>query len=114
MSVASLINRPATLLRRTDSGETNEFGTPIQTVTETEVFCDLQQRDSDEPDDQGEFSDATYNLYVLPVDTEVQTKDAFDIDGEIYEVVGKPWKPRNPRTGQFSHIQARVRVAGSG
>lgn len=113
MPVGSLINRSATLLRREPSGETDEFGNPIETVSETEILCELQQRQRDEEDDQGEFSESLWNLF-LPAGTALDTGDAIVVDGAKYELVGEPWETRNPRSQQFSHVQATVRRTGGG
>lgn len=114
MSIASLINRPATLIRRSDSGKTDAFGNPVPTVTETEVLCELQQRRRDEPENQAELSDTLWSLF-LPAGTELDTGDAIVVDGDEYALVGAPWDARNPRTQQVSHIEATVRrTAGAG
>jgi hypothetical protein len=114
VSIASLINRPATLVRRTDSGKTDEFGNPVMTVTETEVLCELQQQRRNEEGDQGELSETLWNLF-LPAGAELDTGDAIVVDGDEYELVGAPWDARNPRTQQVSHVEATVRrTAGAG
>jgi hypothetical protein len=110
MSLAQLLNRPVTIISRSDSGETDELGNEIPTETAIETVGELQQRQRDEPGAQGEFSETTW-LLVLPTGTEIDTGDAVVIDGRIYELVGDPWAARNPRTQTESHVEATVRRA---
>lgn len=110
MSIASLIKRPATLIRRSDSGKTDEFGTPIQTPTESEVPCALQQRRRDERDDQGELAESLWDLF-LPYGTELDTGDAVVVNGETYELVGEPWNAEEGSQAMW-HVEATVRKVG--
>ncbi len=40
---------------------------------------------------------------LLPLDVDLETGDAVDVDGETFEVTGKPVRQYNPRSGAFSH-----------
>jgi len=112
MSIAKLINRPAKLVRRTVSED--DFDQKA-TTSEMDIFCWVSARSRKEQEDGGETSDAVFNAYILPADTEIRTGDAIDQDGVRYEAEGAGWNARNPRTGRLSHVEATVkRVTGTG
>lgn len=114
MGVADLMTRSATLLRYADSGEVDEYGDAVKTLTETSVSCELQQQRRNEDDEQAEVAESRWRLF-LPAGTEVDTGDAIEVGGDRYELVGEPWPVHNPRTEEISHIEATVRrVAGAG
>lgn len=110
--LTDLLSRSMTIVARSDTGDTDEYGNPVPTEAATTVLGELQQVRRDEPGDQGELSD-THWLLILPAGTSIDTGDAVICDGEIYEVVGDPWPARNPRTGAQSHIEATLRRTGS-
>lgn len=112
MTLSSLLNRPLTLVSRSDEGATDLYGNPAPTETQTAVLGELQQVRRTEPDDSGELSDTTW-LLVLPAGTSVNTGDAVICDGEVYEVIGDPWNARNPRTEVISHVEATLRRTGT-
>lgn len=112
MSLAALLNRPLTLVRRSYLGETDEYGGDIPTETSVAVVGELQQVRRDEPDAEGELSDTMWTLF-LPAGTDVNTGDAVICDGQVYEVVGDPWNARNPRTQVESHIECSLRRTGN-
>jgi hypothetical protein len=108
------INRPATLLRRTEEGE-DAHGNPKYEVEEVDVVCELQQfRRQEARANVDDLSDSLWDLY-LPAGTEVDSGDAIVVDGRTYEILGEPWEARDPFTERFSHIEATVRrTAGAG
>lgn len=108
MPLEQLLNRPCTLLLRDSTGETDEYGNAKTGTTSVETVCELQQQRRDEPDDQAETSDTTW-LVILPAGTEIDTGDAVQVDGHVYELVGAPWHARNPRTQAESHVEATAR-----
>lgn len=112
MTLTALLNRPLTLIRRSDEGAVDVYGNPEPTETLVPVVGELQQVRRDEPGDAGESSDTKWMLF-LPAGTDVTTGDAVVCDGAVYEVVGDPWEARNPRTGVASHIEASVRRTAS-
>lgn len=124
MSIARLINRPCTLLLRSRAETTeDEYGNPV--VGETpriDTVCELQQERRDEAADEGETSDTRWKLFLLPnildeddEPIEVDTGDAVEVDGEVYELTGEPWRVRSPFNGRDSHVQATCRrVSGAG
>lgn len=112
MSLTALLNRPLTIVTRTDEGATDVFGNAIPTETLTAVVGELQQQRRAEPGDAGELSDTTW-LLILPAGTAITTADAVVCDGQLYEVIGDPWEARNPRTMAASHIECTVRRTAS-
>jgi hypothetical protein len=109
--LATLINRPCKLIRRSESGTTDDYGNDIPSEIVVDTVCELQQRRRDEPSDQGELSDTVWDAFFLPTE-DVRTDDALVVDGGLYEFVGDPWTVRNPRTAADSHIEATARRAG--
>jgi hypothetical protein len=113
MSLATLLNRPVTIVRRSASGDTDPYGNEIEAETSTETVGELQQQQRTEPGAQGELSQTNW-LLILPAGTEIGTADAIIVNGQEYEMVGDPWPARNPRTHEQSHVECTVRrTAGS-
>lgn len=110
MSIASPLTRPCTILRLTlDGDEENDYGDPIAgEPVEIETVCELQQRDRDEGDRQGELSDTLWNLY-LPAGTVLGSADTVVVDGDTYELVGDPWPAWDRVVGAIDHVEATVR-----
>ncbi len=108
MSLAKLINRPCVITRRQDSDTDDDYGNEIPDEDLVDTVCELQQRRRDEPDDQGETSDTTWALFLLP-DTLIGTADTITVDDVEYELIGAPWEARNPRTQVVTHLEATVR-----
>ena len=113
MSIATLINRPATIILRSPSGDTDEYGNEVPVEDELATAVELQQVRRDEPAGAGEVSDTRW-LGFFPAGTDLTTADAVEIEGERYELEGDPWAVRNPRTGAESHVETTLcRVAGA-
>lgn len=109
MALSTLINRPATILRRTyDEGVTDDYGNAIGTDEAIETVCEIQQRARTEPAGAGELS-VTEWLAIFPAGVDLRTGDAVVVDGAVYELIGDPWAARNPRTQAESHIEATLR-----
>ena len=109
MSLAQLLNIPATITRRLPGEEENEYGDPIPVEEQVEVVCEVQQLRRDEPGDQGELSDTQW-IGIFPAGTELRTGDAVRVEGiGDFEVVGDSWAVRNPRTQQANHVEASLR-----
>jgi hypothetical protein len=111
MSLTQLLSRDCTVIQRSPSGGSDDYGNIVPTETELDTVCELQQRRRDEPSDQGELSDTVWDAFFLPTE-DVRTDDALVVDGGLYEFVGDPWTVRNPRTAADSHIEATARRAG--
>lgn len=108
MPLSTLLNRPCTLLLRETTGTINDDGIEEHDAERYDTVCELQQQQRREPTDQGELSDTTW-LLILPAGTMIDTGDAVEIDGELYELVGAPWRVRNPRTTSESHVECTLR-----
>lgn len=107
--IAAPLTRPCTILRHTDSGTVNDYGDPIAgDPDETVTVCELQQRQRDEGDQQGELSDTHWNLY-LPAGVVIGTADTVLVDGQAYELVGDPWPAWDRVVQRVDHVEATVR-----
>lgn len=102
------MNRPCTLLQRSEGETEDDYGNPIPVETAVETVCEIQQQQRFEREDADELAESRW-LLILPIEQSVNTGDAVVVDGETYELVGDPWRVRNPRTGIHSHIEATVR-----
>lgn len=107
----SLINRPCKIVRRSPSGEIDEYGDEEPTEAIVDTVCEIQQRARDEDELAGELSDTLWTVFFLPGE-QVGTGDQLIVDGQVYEFVGEPWDARNPRLQAASHIEATVRRTG--
>ncbi len=114
MSLAALLNRPVTIIRRTESGDVDAYGNTVYDEAMVDVLGELQQIRRDEPGGEGETSDTKWALF-LPAGTALSTRDIVLVEDEEYEVIGEPWSARNPLEQALSHVEATLRrVAGAG
>lgn len=110
------MNRPITIISRTASGSTDDYGNATETETETATVGELQRQISrGSAENAQELSDTDW-LLVLPAGTTIDTNDRIRVeDGRVFEVEGEPWHARNPRTGLEHHVEVSLRrVAGAG
>ena len=112
MTLSALLSLPITIVRRSDSDETDELGNIIPGTTDVETVGELQQVRRDEPDDAGELSVTEWRLF-LPAGTQITTGDAVIAGGAVYEVIGDAWHTRNPRTSVESHVECSLRQTSS-
>lgn len=111
MSLSELLNKPCTIVSRSDEGDIDAYGVEIPTETETATVCELQQERRDEPDDAGELSITTWMLF-LPHNTRFKTGDAVIVGTYTYEAVGDSWNAEQGSVDMW-HVEARVkRTAG--
>lgn len=118
MPLSTLINRPCTITRRSESGTTDEFGNDISKEETVETVYELQQRPAEDRETDDELAQAQLVAFFLP-GTQLGSGDNVTdgLDGLQREVVGEPWQARNPRTKEPSHVEAtltRVAAAGDG
>jgi hypothetical protein len=112
VTLTALLSQSATIVRRSPSGTTDDYGNDIPDETTEDVECYLEQRQRDEDDLSGEVSESEY-LLIVPAGTVLDTGDEVIVNELAYEMVGAPWEAWNARTGQVGHIEATVkRVAG--
>ncbi len=117
MTLAQLLNTPATVIRRRSGEEEDERGNKVAVVEEVEALCWIEKqtrRAQEEPLGEGELSDTLWTGF-FPAATELRTGDAVVIEGQgKFELVGDPWEPSNPRTRKPSHVEVSLRrTAGS-
>ena len=103
----SLIATPCSIVRRTNSDDIDELGNAVNTETETETVCDLQQRQRDEPETAGEFGISVWDIF-FPAGTEIDTGDAVIVGSYVYELLGDPWDA-NQGSAAVNHVAATVR-----
>ncbi len=107
----SLMNTPCTIVRRSDSGEIDDYGNAVDSESTFDTVCDLQQRQRDEPETGGEFSVTVWDLF-LPVDTPIDTSDVVIVGDAEYEVTGDPWNA-NQGSAAVNHTAATLRKTGN-
>jgi hypothetical protein len=93
VSLAKLMNTPATIIRRSESGEEDAYGNETEDSEEAEVRCSVQKqaRADEEPGDAGEMSDTHY-IGFFPIGTEIDINDGLRHPSiGVLEVVGTPW-----------------------
>lgn len=110
MTISSLMNLSCTVLSRATSASTDAYGDEIRTETAAVTVCELQQVTTGEAGD--EVASTSYRLF-LPANTAIDQDDSVVIEGQHYEVSGRPNLHRNPRTGSDSHIEVEI-VRSSG
>jgi hypothetical protein len=106
------MNRPCTLLLRSQTEEDDDFTAGDEDeAPERETFCYFEQRSRDEVSGQGELS-ATEWLFVFPRGTTLATRDAIRVEGEgVFELTGDPWGVWDDARGRVDHVEATaVRV----
>jgi hypothetical protein len=108
VSIAQLINRPCTLVRRVETGTEDDFENIGPDEDFVDTVCEIQQQRRDEPATEGELSVTSW-LVIFPAGTEVKSGDAVLIDDAEFELVGAPWHARNPRTKQEHHVEATAK-----
>jgi hypothetical protein len=109
--VESLITLPCTLVGRTETEETDDYGKPIVEEDTTETVCYLEQRQRAEEGSEGEASRSDW-LAAFLADEDVDTASALIQGGRVFEFVGAPWPVQDVEAGTVSHIEATVRWTG--
>lgn len=114
MPITSLLTRPCTITHRSKGTEKDRYGNEVMTETEVATVCEIQQSRrslsgrTSEPQHEGDMTDTEW-MGTFLVGTELGSADTVTSEGESFEVVGEPWRARNPRTGSLSHIEAPLR-----
>lgn len=110
MSIARMINRECVILRRTASSDQDEYGDEIPETIEIETVCEIQKQKRIAEETPAEISDTRWSVFFLAGE-EVGSGDRLrTVDDDLtYEIEGDPWRVRNPRTQQVSHIEATAR-----
>jgi hypothetical protein len=107
----SLIGTPCVIVRRVAGEEIDDYGDPVATEELVETVCELQQRQRDEPEAEGEFGVSRWEAF-FPVNTEIDTTDGLIVEphGE-FEVIGNPWNA-NQGSAAVNHVVATLRRVG--
>lgn len=116
MPLATLLNQTCWIVTRPGSGDGDSYyGDQADETdpTAVETVCEVQQRRRDEDEAQGELSSGTWDGF-FPAGTDLNTASAVIVEGEgTFELVGDPWRARNPRTQVFGQVEATlIRTAG--
>lgn len=106
--ITGLMRRECKILRRSPTGEVNDYGDEVLAEDEVDAVCELQQQRRLEAADMGEVSDATWIAY-LPIGTDLRTGDALVVGGTAYEVIGEPWQA-DSGTAAVHHVEATLRL----
>lgn len=107
--LSNLINRQCWLIRRSDEGERDDHGNEIPTEVIIETVCELQQVRRTELGVDDEIPSGEWTAFLLP-DEDVDSDDAIAVVGiGEFEIVGDPWKVRNPLAKADSHVEVSLR-----
>lgn len=104
------------LTRVTQDGAPDEYGDPTEQTTTETVACWLapvQRRGISGGTEQTALDNTQSDEAALwlPAGTDPTGLDRIAIDDVTWELIGPPLAAMNPRTGQVSHIEAKVSVA---
>jgi hypothetical protein len=97
-----------TLVKRTPSGNFDEYGNVIYDERKVQVSnCAFQSQTSSE---NLEFADQLLvtNVVFMPYGTDVQSVDAIEVFGDRYEVVGDPNSYISPFSGHTGPIRVNL------
>lgn len=110
MSLANMLSQPISI-RRMTANTVDEYGNTIQTQDGDliDTFGYLEQTESVETLNDRDTIVSGLTLW-LGVQDGLSAFDIVYISGQDYQVDGTPWTVFNPRTGQESHIQAKLKV----
>lgn len=131
MPISTLLSQPCLLIRRSASGDSDDYGNETQAETTVQTVCEIQQQQRVEGGTHEDLSDTRW-LLILPASTVLDTGDAVEVGALLpgegvlpssdlfptgshrYELVGEPWPVIDARTGIEHHVEATVRrTAGS-
>lgn len=107
MNPTALMSRTCTITHRTTGTDRDEYNNPVPSETTTTVLGELQQSTGSERTVDADLQRGEWVLFLVP-DAVIDGGDVVTIDGDEYEVNGPPWACRHPRTGELTHIEARL------
>lgn len=105
--VTDLMTIPCSIVRRSNTGDVDDYGTPEQTESFVETVCEIQQVTSDEPPASGEVARTMWKAW-FPPGLDIRTGDALITGNRTYEIVGDPAEWRDPDTQQDWYIEVEV------
>lgn len=106
-TVDRLLTKRIALISREDSGNQDEWGSPVLTETITETKCYVRQRRTTDASEEGTVLSEHWEVF-LSRDTPIRAWDAVELDGERYEVIGAPDHEWNARLGEVNHITLAI------
>lgn len=109
LSIADLIRQPCTLYRSSESDTRDAYGRPVPTRSGTATVCAVQQRQVDEPDRQGDLSDADWDVYFLATEAVGSGDTLYVPDVGVFEIVGEPWPVSHLLRGEVHHLEVKAR-----
>jgi hypothetical protein len=104
----SMLDRPCTIIGRSQTGPVDRYNQPTWVSTETETVWYVEQTEAREVT-EGRTTGIATHLGVWPSETEIDDSDKVSSDGVTYEVLGPPWRVWEPGSGE-SHVEANLRV----
>lgn len=109
MSLNNLLRQPLTI-QKIGAG-TDVYGNTIPTALTTPVagVGYLEQTESVETLNDRDTVVSGFQAW-LPAGTDINAFDRINFDSQSFEVDGEPWHAFNPRTGETSHIVAKLKV----
>ena len=110
MDVTRLLTLTATITHVAHAGAADAYGNPTETTTTSTAAAEIQQTQRDEHTRDANVAEETWLLVLAPTAT-IDNTDRVSVGGVSYEVIGPPWRARNPRTGDVTHIEATVKKA---
>lgn len=109
MDPTRLMTLTATITHVAQTGAPDaDYGNPTDQTTTSTALCELQQQQRAEDTVDADRQSETWTLFIEP-DATIDGGDRIEIAGVSYEVDGPPWRARNPRTQELTHIEALVR-----
>ena len=110
MSLANMLSQPISI-RRMSANTVDEYGNWVQAQDGDllDTFGYLELTESVETLNDRDTIVSGYQLW-LPTDVGVSAFDIVYIHGQDYQVDGTPWTVFNPRTGQESHLIAKLKA----
>ena len=110
MSLANMLSQPISI-RRMSAVTLDEYGNTVQTQDGDliDTFGYLELTESVETLNDRDTVVSGHQLW-LPVDVGLSAFDIVHIHRQDYQVDGTPWTVFNPRTGQESHLIAKLKV----
>ncbi len=107
MSLATFISQPCMIITR-GAGTIDQYGDIVKAETQTNTLCELQPTGAPREVEGGNIGTTTWRLY-LEGSVALNSDDAVQVDGTLYELVGDAEVRRNSRTGLPDYTAAIVR-----
>lgn len=108
MTFRRLLTQTATVIRRDSIGQVDEYGNPLPgPEARTDYPARLEQVNTREVLVDRETVTSEWRLF-LPPEAVISAQDLVEVDGERFEVMGRPARESSPRGTH--HVEALLRV----